>query len=84
MSIWSTFKTIKTHDADLHEVRDPDNCGCPGDNEIHLSRSWPGFPVRLSVDTGGEHARAALSRDQARELAQELIAWADDDERRCQ
>ncbi|MBO4275715.1 hypothetical protein [Microbispora triticiradicis] len=83
MSIWSTFKTIEVHDAHLHSEATPGQCQCPDRKpEVWLSRAWSGFPLRLTASTTHEEADVALTRDQARELARELIAWADDDEQR--
>jgi hypothetical protein len=86
MSIWSTFKTMQVHDADLHSEATPGQCGCPeGGNKVRLSSSWYGFPLRLGLDAAEsmEQARVALTREQARELGQALIAWADHDEQRA-
>ena len=83
MSIWATFKTMKVHDIDLHEDDEP--CGCPEEgNEIYLSQAWRGRPLRLSLDSLGDgDAHVLVTREQARELGQALIAWADEDEARA-
>jgi hypothetical protein len=79
MSIWSTFKTIKVHDND-HSEADPNDCGCGDDNEAYLSSAWFGFPLRMSIHSGPEHADCTLTREQARQLGVELISWAARDE----
>lgn len=83
MSIWSTFKVMRVHDYDLHEEATP--CGCPEEgNEVFLSSTWKGWPLRLSLDALGDgDAHVLIDREQARDLGQALIEWADGDERKA-
>lgn len=83
MSIWSTFKELKVHDAYAHSEAIPDRCGCADDNEVWLSSAWFGFPLRLTIDNDRArvHADVALTRSQVRELAGAMLEWADRDER---
>lgn len=78
MSIWSTFKKWKAHDYDLHED-DVNPCGCADEgNEIYLSQSWAGRPLRLSLDSLSDgDAHVLVTPKLARELSEALSKWAD-------
>nr|WP_062336152.1 hypothetical protein [Herbidospora sakaeratensis] len=67
MSIWNTFKTFREHGVDNH---------------LTLSHGYEGNPLRIGVDEGPAEAYIELTREQVRELAADLNAWADDDEQR--
>jgi hypothetical protein len=82
MSMCSTFLVMDVRACDQRSEAPPgqDEFSADG-SEVYLSRAWPGWPLRLSLDaTGYGEAHVPLTPGQVRELARELTAWADEDE----